>query len=392
MVNQAVFLVGGLGTRLGELTREMPKPMLDVGGRPFLEYLIENARRHGLSKIVLLCGYRSEVVEQRYADDPGVTIIREPSPAGTGGALGYAGEVLDDRFFLFNGDTLFDFNLLSLVPAFNGVATLALRPQAPGRRSGWVEVEGGRVRAFNGPETGPGGPINAGVYLLSKAILGRIGAPPVSLESDIFPVLAGEGALSAHIAEGYFIDIGIPHDFARAQTEVPARRRRPALFFDRDGVLNVDTGYPHRPDQIEWVPGAAEAVRRANEAGFYVFVVTNQAGVARGFYSEDDVRALHGWMNDELQKAGAHIDRFAFCPTHPDGVVAPYVRRDPRRKPNPGMLLELMDDFPVDKARSFLIGDRDSDLQAAAGAGVQGHLFEGGDLAAFAQPLIEARR
>jgi D,D-heptose 1,7-bisphosphate phosphatase len=391
MVEQAVFLVGGLGTRLGELTRAMPKPMLDVGGQPFLDYLIENARRHGLKRIVLLCGFQADVVADRYAGDPGITIIREPAPAGTGGALRYAAEVLDEHFYLFNGDTLFDFNLLALVPAFDGLATLALRQQAPGKRSGWVALEGARIRAFHPPETGPGGPINAGVYLMSRDILGRIGPPPVSLEGDVFPLLAADGALTSHLTEGYFIDIGVPEDFARAQSEVPARRRRPALFFDRDGVLNVDTGYPHRPDQIDWVPGAAEAVRMANEAGYYTFVVTNQAGVARGYYGEDDVRALHDWMNREFQKSGAHIDRFEYCPTHPEGTVIGYVGHDPRRKPGSGMLTGLMNDFPVDAARSFLVGDRDGDLAAAAGAGITGHLFTGGNLADFVRPLLAAR-
>lgn len=390
MVEQAVFLVGGLGTRLGELTRATPKPMLDVGGQPFLDYLIENARRHGLTKIVLLCGFQADVVADRYAADPGITIVREPAPAGTGGALRYAADVLDERFFLFNGDTLFDFNLLALIPAFDGLATLALRPQAPGKRSGWVALDGARIRAFHPPETGPGGPINAGVYLMSRDILSRIGQPPVSLEGEVFTALASENALSSHLTEGYFIDIGVPEDFARAQSEVPARRRRPALFFDRDGVLNVDTGYPHKPDQIVWVPGAAEAVRMANEAGYYTFVVTNQAGVARGYYGEDDVRALHAWMNGELQKSGAHIDRFEYCPSHPDGTIAGYVRHDPRRKPGSGMLTGLMADFPIDPAQSFLVGDRDGDLEAAAGAGIRGHLFTGGNLADFIRPLFAA--
>lgn len=392
MVAQAVFLVGGLGSRLGDLTRDRPKPMLDVGGRPFLDYLVENARRHGLDRIVLLSGYRSEIVEAHFAGDPNVTIIREPAPAGTGGALARAADRLDEQFFLFNGDTLFDFNLLTLVPSFDGIARLALRAEAPGRRSGWVALDGERVCAFHGPQTGPGGPVNAGVYLMSRKILEHLGSAPVSLEADVFPQLAARGALSARLADGYFIDIGIPADYARAQSEVPARRRRPALFLDRDGVLNTDTGYPYRADQIEWIEGAAEAVKLANDAGFYVFVVTNQAGVARGFFGEDDVRALHAWMGAELQKHGAHIDRFEYCPTHPEGRIAAYTRQDERRKPAPGMIAGLMDDFPVDAARSFLVGDKDSDVAAAEAAGLPGYRFKGGDLTAFVAPLIEARR
>ncbi len=272
------------------------------------------------------------------------------------------------------------------------MATLALRAKAPGRRSGWVEVADGSIRAFHGPDQGPGGPINAGVYLMRREVLGHIGRAPCSLESEVFPRLAAAGALRGVELDGYFIDIGVPEDFARAQDEIPARRRRPALFLDRDGVLNEDVGYAHRPDQIRWIEGAMRAVRRANEAGWWVFVVSNQAGVARGYYGEAEVLALHRWMQGELQAAGAHVDRFAYCPTHPEGSVPGYARVDPRRKPGPGMLVELMEAFPVDAARSAMVGDKAIDVDAGRAAGVASHLFPGGDLDAFVAPILDARR
>ena len=158
---------------------------------------------------------------------------------------------------------------------------------------------------------------------------------------------------------------------------------KPALFLDRDGVLNVDKGYVARIEDFEWIPGAKEAVRTFNERGWWVFVVTNQSGIARGFYTEDDMQALHDWMAQELADAGARVDRFYHSPYHPDGEVAAYRKTSIDRKPGPGMLLSAMAEFPVDRDRSFLVGDKETDIQAAKAAGVRGFLFAGGDLKVF---------
>lgn len=163
---------------------------------------------------------------------------------------------------------------------------------------------------------------------------------------------------------------------------------RPAAFLDRDGVINRDTGWVHRPDQVEWVVGALDAVRLLNGRGFHVFVVTNQAGVARGLYSEDDVRRLHAWMAGELARAGARIDEFAHCPHHPDHGEPPYRQACACRKPLPGMIEALIGRWPVARVGSFLVGDRETDLAAAAAAGLPGHLFRGGDLRAFVAGLL----
>jgi D-glycero-D-manno-heptose 1,7-bisphosphate phosphatase len=163
---------------------------------------------------------------------------------------------------------------------------------------------------------------------------------------------------------------------------------RGAVIFDRDGVLNKDVGYAYRPDQIEWVEGAIAAVEAVNDAGLYAFVATNQSGVARGYYAEADVEALHAWMNAELGKQGAHIDAFVFCPHHEAGTVTPYARACGSRKPGPGMILSLLRRFPIDPARTAMIGDKRTDVEAAEAAGVEGLLFEGGSLLATVQPLI----
>ena len=152
--------------------------------------------------------------------------------------------------------------------------------------------------------------------------------------------------------------------------------RRPAAFLDRDGVLNVDHGYVHRPDQLEWIAGAPEAVRLLNEAGYYVFVVTNQSGVARGYFDETAVRTFHSYMQEHLSAQGARVDAFYYCPHHPEATVKALAVRCRCRKPEPGMFEQAASEWPIDRERSFMIGDKDIDMAAAAAFGIRGVRFD----------------
>lgn len=165
---------------------------------------------------------------------------------------------------------------------------------------------------------------------------------------------------------------------------------RPAAFLDRDGTLNVDVGYACRPEQITWGPGAVAALRRLNAAGWWVFVVTNQAGVAYGLYDEATVQALHRWMAEDLARQGARVDAFHYCPHHPDRGYAPYRIACDCRKPAPGLLLQAMAAFPVDLRRSFMLGDKPSDVAAGEAAGIAAALYGGGDLDAVVARLMAA--
>ncbi len=164
---------------------------------------------------------------------------------------------------------------------------------------------------------------------------------------------------------------------------------RPAAFLDRDGTLNVEVGYAHRPDQIAWIDGAAAAIRRLNRAGWWVIVITNQAGVAYGYYDEATVQALHRWMAEDLAARGAHVDAFYYCPHHPTRGLDRYRVACDCRKPGPGMLRQAMAHFPIDAARSFILGDKPSDGAAGQSLGIAGHLYEGGDLDDVVRRLME---
>jgi len=402
-IRQCAVLVGGLGTRLGALTADTPKPILTCGDRPFLAWLMREWVRFGVEDFLLLTGHLSERVEaaaeaigRTLPGRPRIAISREPIRAGTGGALLHARDRLDERFLLLNGDSLFDFNMANLLADAacddaEAVGRMVLRRLDDVSRFGVVTLDGDRVTDFHErPAQGAiGGTINAGVYALRRSVVDHL-APACSLERDVLPRLARSGRLRGTVGEGYFRDIGVPDDFAAAQHELPRLLHRRALFLDRDGVVNRDHGYVGTRDRFEWMPGARMAIRHATEAGWHVFVVTNQAGVARGRYTEADVAALHRWMADEVRRARGTLDDIRYCPFHPEASVAAYRRASDWRKPAPGMLLDLIGQWELDPARCLLIGDQATDLDAAAAAGVAAHLFTGDDLAAFVADKLAA--
>jgi D-glycero-D-manno-heptose 1,7-bisphosphate phosphatase len=402
-LRQCAILAGGLGSRLGDIVRNIPKPVLEVGRRPFIAWLMREALRFGVDEFVILTGHLSAAVEEAvlHAADAlpkrvNVIFSEEPLRAGTGGALFQARPHLADRFLLLNGDSLFDCNIAALLGDFANdgedvLARLVVRETEGAARYGTVTLDGDRITAFSErPDTGAedaAGPMNAGIYAIDRRLLDRL-TETGSLERDILPSLAASGALRATRQHGWFVDIGVPEDLAHARRELTACLDRPALFLDRDGVLNLDHGYVGSRDRWDWVQNAREAVAHATAHGWHVFLVTNQAGVARGLYGEPDVDALLQWLADELRRAGGTLDDWRYCPYHAEGKVDAYRRDSDWRKPAPGMLLDLLRAWGVDARHCLMVGDKDSDVAAGRAAGMRSVRFPGGDLLAFLRPLL----
>ena len=384
-VNQAAILIGGKGTRLGDAVRETPKPLLEVCERPFIEHIMLNLRRFGFEDFILLAGHQAEVVQEYYGEGSAfaqelranVRVIVEPLPLGTGGALKCAQAHLNNEFLLINGDSIFDFNYLDLSDceradeSENWLCRVALLPVESATRYGFVELDGARIKAFREKPAKPeSGFINSGVYWMKSAVLDYIDTTPCSLERDVFPRLAAEERLVGRIYQGFFIDIGIPEDLQKARDSLVDKLQKPSAFLDRDGTLNYDDGYTHRVEEFRWIEGAKAAVKYLNDAGYLVFIVTNQAGIARGYYDAAAVEALHEWMQAELALVGAHFDDVRYCPHHPEGIVPELSISCDCRKPSPGMLSSLIEQWHPDLSRSFMIGDSDKDAAAGAALGI----------------------
>lgn len=385
MLRQAVVLVGGLGTRLGRLTRDLPKPMLPVAGEPFLDILLRNIARHGIEEILLLGQYHASKLRDHYSSGriggAAVRVLEETERAGTGGALREARSSLDEVFLLSNGDSFFDFNYLALMQHFVGRGAqlaIALREVPDVSRYGKVTIDNeGSVVSFAEKTFGAegGGLINGGVYVVSRRLVSQIGPGEISLESDVIPGLVRAGQVCGQRFDGYFLDIGLPETYEQAQRELPEVERRKVVFFDRDGTLTRDHGYTYQVNDLVFLPGAVDAIRRLNDAGKLVIVLTNQAGVARGYYTEADVRLFHAAMQRLLQADGAHIDGFFFCPHHPD-----FSPRCFCRKPNTGLFEQACAQFRVNLDGAVMIGDKLTDIQAAENFGIRGLLTDSRNL------------
>ncbi len=380
-IEQAVILAGGLGKRLGEKSLNCPKPMQLIDEKPFLDNIIWNLKRHDIKRIVLSVGYLSEKISHYYRDGSSIDVeiiyVNEDSPAGTGGALKLCSDFLDEYFLLINGDTLFDINYHDLAKSFpkNKLVHIALNFVQDVSRYGEVTTHNCEVISFKEKGESHPGYINSGVSIMNKKILDYIQSYPYSLEIDLFPNLISKKLISSKKYDSFFLDIGIPETLKAAEKLIPKWKKKSVLFLDRDGVVNFNYGYVHSLDNFELIPNALETIKLANDLGFLVIIITNQAGIARGFYSEEQFQDFSNEINNYLIKKGAHIDATYYCPHHPSAGIGKYKKDCECRKPKPGMIEKAIIDWEIEKENSFLIGDNESDIIAAKECGINGYLF-----------------
>ena len=386
MIKESIILAGGLGTRLRNVIPDLPKCMAPVAGRPFLFYVINYLRSQGIEKFIFATGYMHDVIEE-YLNTQFSTLnfecSAEKEPLGTGGAIQLAlGKATGKDLVIVNGDTLYkvDLHKASVFHSQQQAeCTILLKPMFNFDRYGVVETNADNlVGNFKEKQYYQKGNINGGIYLLNKdKFLDEEFPSKFSFEKNylekVLSLPKGKvRRIFGQVQDEYFIDIGIPEDYKRAQTEfskpvldLKKIDRTWTLFLDRDGVINEDKigSYIFNPDEFIFMKGAPDLFKKLTEKFGHIIVVTNQRGVGRGLMTEDDLTAIHEKMVGGINATGGKIDGIYFAPA--------IVDNDPLRKPNPGMAFRAKTDFPsIDLSKSIVAGNNLSDMLFGKNAGM----------------------
>jgi histidinol-phosphate phosphatase family protein len=405
-MTQAVILAGGKGTRLAAKLNGRPKCLVDVDGVPLLERQAELLRRYGVDELVLLVNHAADYVA-RFCEERGdfgmrVRLVDEGTPRGTAGAVLAALEEMAERFLVLYGDTLLNVDLGRLVAAHESAeaeATLFLHANDHPADSDLVEVdEEGWVRAFHGYPHDSGryyaNLVNAALYVCEKKALERWRdfRTPADFGKDLFPAMIAAGArVKGYRSFEYVKDVGTPERLERAEQQLRqgtvARAslgvRQRAVFVDRDGTLNAHRGHLRRAEDLELLPGVAEAVRRLNRAEYRVVLVTNQPVIARGEATAEEVRRIHDRLETELGREEAFLDAIYVCPHHPHGGYAGEVAElkceCECRKPGTGMVERAARELNIELSESWMVGDTTVDVEMARRAGVRSILVRTGE-------------
>ena len=376
---KVVILAGGLGTRLQSVVKDMPKPMADIDGRPFLEMLMDYMIFQGATEFVLCVSYLKEKIINYFGDSfrsVPVFYSIENTLLGTGGAIKQAFDLYHlDKAVVVNGDTFVKMDYHAFYErASEQMLSVALKKIDKAERFGMVIVKNGKIESFTEKKQGAENVfINSGVYFVASSLwscVAQKSGVSFSFEKDVLEKIVSQIRVPAFRIDDYFIDIGVPEAYYQARKELRSViYGAKALFLDRDGVINVDSGYVHRIEDCQFITGIFDICRHAKQKGYKIIVVTNQAGIAKGVYQEDEYMILRKYIHDEFIKQGCSIDAEYYCPYHIDGI-GKYKKDSYERKPNPGMIFQSMRDFKVDLKNSILIGDKSEDIVAAQRAGI----------------------
>ena len=393
---KTVIIAGGKGTRIASSYSEIPKAMIPVEGKPVIQRQVEMAASHGFKDFIFLTGHLGDVIQDHFGDGSSlgvnITYSRETEPLGTAGALRQVRDLLTEDFFVFYGDTVMDVDMEHMLRFHRenrSDATLLIHPNDHPYDSDIVETDPSRrITAFRLKPHEDGfisrNQVNASLFILSPEIVDEI--PPatrLNLEKDIFPLCLEKGMrLFGYPSAEYIKDMGTPQRHAEVCADVRSgkpgrmsrRNLRPAVFLDRDGVINVEKGFLFREEDMELIKGAAEGVARINAAGWLAIVVTNQPVIARGDCTWEELGRIDARMETLLGQEHAYVNDIYICPHHPDrgfpGERPEYKIPCDCRKPAPGMLLKAARDWGIDLSRSIMIGDHDRDVLAGENAGV----------------------
>lgn len=393
---KTVIIAGGKGTRIASSFSEIPKAMIPVEGMPVIQRQVEMAASYGFKDFIFLTGHLGDVIRDYFKDGSSlgvnITYCQEKEPLGTAGALRQARELLTEDFFVFYGDTVMDVDMEHMLRFHRenrSDATLFVHPNDHPYDSDIVETDSShRITAFRLKPHEEGfisrNQVNASLFILSPKVVDEIPeAVRLNLEKDIFPSCLDKGMrFFGYPSAEYIKDMGTPERYAEVCADVRSgrvaalnrRNLRPAVFLDRDGVINVEKGFLSREKDMELIEGAAGGIARINASGWLAIVVTNQPVIARGDCSWEELGRINARMETLLGQEHAFVNDIYICPHHPDkgfpGERPEYKIVCDCRKPSPGMLLKAARDWGIDLSRSIMIGDHDRDVMAGENAGV----------------------
>lgn len=378
-MRQAIILAGGLGTRLQGVVSHCPKPMAPIKDRPFLFYLLSHLKKNRFTDVVISVCHLKEQIMEYFGDSflgMKISYSIEDKPLGTGGAIKKSLSFVnyDEPVSVLNGDTFMEVDYDKLLESHlqgEGFVSIALRNIENSSRYGFVEInESNMVCSFQEKSKKPrSGLINGGIYVLDPSIFSNYSlGNKFSFEDDFLVKFVKDLQIKPFISDGYFIDIGVPEDYRKSQNEIPKKAQNKALFLDRDGVINIDHGYVHKIEDFDFIDGIFELCKKAQDNGYLICIVTNQAGIGKGYYSREQFEALTIWMESQFEKQEITISRTYFCPYHVEAKIAKFKKDSYERKPKPGMILRAIEDFNIDPSKSLLIGDNETDIQAGESA------------------------
>jgi D-glycero-alpha-D-manno-heptose 1-phosphate guanylyltransferase len=385
-VKEAIILAGGLGTRLRDEVPDLPKCLAPVNEKPFLHYLILFLKKAGIERFIFSLGYKADAAITFIAANLSpaeYSLVIEPEPLGTGGAIRLAMEsVKGEHVWVLNGDSISMVNLAEqyrLHTSQAAICTLALIPQQQFDRYGTVTIDqNNRITGFAEKQWQENGLINAGIYLLHKnTFLQSTPAGNFSMETEFLQRFYPTLPMYGYVEAAYFIDIGVPADYRRAQQEfsqlffsmstfeLTQADHSWTIFLDRDGVINhdKDNDYIRHVGEFVLYENTLNALRTLSQLFHRVIIVTNQKGVGRGLMTLEDLNGIHDFLLQEVSKSGGRIDKIYFC--------SDIDNDSPNRKPNPGMAFQARAAFPdIDLAKSMVAGNRLSDMEFGRNAGM----------------------
>lgn len=390
---QAVIIAGGKGTRLG--LKDIPKPMVEINGKPLLEHQIELAKRYGIKEFFILSGHLAHIIKDYFGDGENLDVkiehVIEPKPLGTAGALKLLEGKLNERFMVFYGDIVMDFDIKSFIDfdsKQNSIGTIIVHPNDHPFDSDLIEINSeNKVKRFIPKPHNQGrfyqNLVNAAIYIFSQRIFDFIeNDKKQDFGKDILPKLItqGESVYGYKTAE-YIKDMGTQERFPSVKKDFETgkvsrfnkAKKRACIFLDRDGVINKDMDSNPNINEFELLEGVGEAIKRINQSDYLAVIVTNQPMIAKGFIAEDKVHEIHKKMETLLGEQGAFINEIYYCPHHPEkgfeGEI-PELKIDCEcRKPKSGMLLKAQKEMNIDLKESWMIGDNERDLIAGKNVG-----------------------